>query len=120
MNFVQILECCPSELYDVISIIKFVINVIRWAIPIILILLCILDIAKIVTAGNIDDKIRLGEEIKLSDDDMIFISSDGITDMLLNDTLAKLFKDYPDRADGILKEVAKTWADDNCTVIMIK
>ena len=51
---------------------------------------------------------------------MIFISSDGITDMLLNDTLAKLFKDYPDRADGILKEVAKTWADDNCTVIMIK
>ena len=70
--------------------------------------------------GNIDDKIRLGEEIKLSDDDMIFISSDGITDMLLNDTLAKLFKDYPDRAEGILKEVAKTWADDNCTVIMIK
>ena len=58
MNFVQILECCPKELYDVVSIIKFVINLIRWAIPIILIILCILDLAKIVTAGNVDDKLK--------------------------------------------------------------
>ena len=58
MNFVQILGCCPKAISDVISIVKFVINIICWAIPIILIVLCILDIAKIVTAGNIDDKLK--------------------------------------------------------------
>ena len=59
MNFVQILDgCCPKAIGDVISIVKFVINLICWAIPIILIVLCILDIAKIVTAGNIDDKLK--------------------------------------------------------------
>ena len=50
--------CCPKAAFDVISIIKFVINIICWAIPIIIIVLCILDIAKIVTAGNIDDKLK--------------------------------------------------------------
>ncbi|MCR5209989.1 MAG: serine/threonine-protein phosphatase [Lachnospiraceae bacterium] len=69
--------------------------------------------------GNQNDKIRIGEEIKLSEDDMILICSDGITDLLLNNTLEKLFKQYPDQVDGILKEVAKTWADDNCTAIII-
>lgn len=59
MNFVQILDgVCPSELVDIIGIIRWVINIICWAIPIILIVLCILDIAKIVTAGNIDDKLK--------------------------------------------------------------
>ncbi len=58
MNFVQILGTCPSELIQVVKIIKWVINVICWAIPIILIILSILDIAKIVTAGNIDDKLK--------------------------------------------------------------
>ncbi len=58
MNFVQVLGTCPKDLYDIISIIKFVVNAICWAVPIILIVLCILDVAKIVTAGNIDDKLK--------------------------------------------------------------
>lgn len=58
MNFVQVLGCCPKAISDVIEIIKFVINGICWAVPIILIVLCVLDIAKIVTAGNIDDKLK--------------------------------------------------------------
>ena len=63
MNFVQILDeaamkACPSELVDVIGIIRWVINILSFAIPIILIVLSILDIAKIVTAGNIDDKLK--------------------------------------------------------------
>ena len=58
MNFVQILGACPPELSEIMNIIKWVINIICWAIPIILIVLCILDIAKIVTAGNIDDKLK--------------------------------------------------------------
>ena len=65
MNFVQLLtgttasgNCCPKEIADIVDIIKFVINLVCWAIPIILIVLCILDIAKIVTAGNIDDKLK--------------------------------------------------------------
>ena len=58
MNFVQILDACPEALVDIIGIVRWVINIICWAIPIILIVLCILDIAKIVTAGNIDDKLK--------------------------------------------------------------
>ena len=58
MDFVQILGRCPAELASIIGIVKWVINIICWAIPIILIVLCILDIAKIVTAGNIDDKLK--------------------------------------------------------------
>ena len=58
MNFVQILGACPAELAEIMKIVKWVVNVICWAIPIILIVLCILDIAKIVTAGNIDDKLK--------------------------------------------------------------
>ena len=58
MDYVQILGTCPPELVDILAIVKWVINIICFAIPIILIVLCILDIAKIVTAGNIDDKLK--------------------------------------------------------------
>jgi hypothetical protein len=55
---IQILGACPKDLADLIGIIKWVINLICWVVPIILIVLCVLDIAKIVTAGNIDDKLK--------------------------------------------------------------
>jgi hypothetical protein len=58
MNFFQILGSCPTEIADVMAIVKWVINIICWVIPVILIVLCVLDIAKIVTAGNIDDKLK--------------------------------------------------------------
>ena len=58
MDLVQILGKCPAELADIIAIVKWVINIICWVIPILLIVLCIFDIAKIVTAGNIDDKLK--------------------------------------------------------------
>ena len=58
MDFVQILGVCPEEIVTIVTIIKWVINIICWAVPIILIVLSILDIAKIVTAGNIDDKLK--------------------------------------------------------------
>ena len=58
MNLLEILTCCPKAAYDVVQIIKWVINILCFAIPIIIIILCVLDIAKIVTAGNIDDKLK--------------------------------------------------------------
>ena len=60
MNFVQILanEVCDGDFLAVLRIVRWVIDIICFAIPIILIILCILDIAKIVTAGNIDDKLK--------------------------------------------------------------
>ena len=58
MNFFQILGVCNEEFVAILRIIRWVINLICFAIPIILIVLCILDIAKIVTAGNIDDKLK--------------------------------------------------------------
>ena len=58
MNFAQILGTCPEALANIMSIVKWVVSIICWVIPIVLIILCILDIAKIVTAGNIDDKLK--------------------------------------------------------------
>ncbi len=58
MNFVQLLGTCPEGLADIMQIVKWVINLVCFVIPILLIVLCIFDIAKIVTAGNIDDKLK--------------------------------------------------------------
>lgn len=57
MDFIQVLAC-QKEFVDILRIVRWVVNIICFAIPIILIVLCILDIAKIVTAGNIDDKLK--------------------------------------------------------------
>ena len=58
MNLFQILGVCNGDFVAVLRIIRWVVNIICFAVPIILIVLCILDIAKIVTAGNIDDKLK--------------------------------------------------------------
>lgn len=58
MNFVQILGSCPAELATIMAIVKTIITWICIAIPILLIVLIILDLAKIVTAGNLDDKLK--------------------------------------------------------------
>ena len=57
MNFVQILDTC-SEIGPILSIVKWVLNMICWAVPILLIVFVTIDVAKIVTAGNLDDKMK--------------------------------------------------------------
>lgn len=57
MNYLQILGCSP-EFSTILALVKTVLNAICIAIPILLIVLIILDLAKIVTAGNIDDKLK--------------------------------------------------------------
>lgn len=58
MNIFQILGVCDADFVAILRIVRWVVNIICFAIPIVLIILCILDIAKIVTAGNIDDKLK--------------------------------------------------------------
>ena len=59
MNLFQILEeLCDADFITILRIVKWVFNIICWGIPIILIVLSVVDIAKIVTAGNIDDKLK--------------------------------------------------------------
>ena len=58
MNFVQIMATCDSDILGLLSIVKLVIRGICWVVPIVIIVLIILDIAKIVTSGNIDDKLK--------------------------------------------------------------
>ncbi len=55
MNYIQILDC-PPELISIMAIVRFVINAICIAIPIILIVLIILDLAQIVTSGKLEEK----------------------------------------------------------------
>ncbi len=56
MIYIADVGTCPKELADIFSIVKWVVTLICWAIPVILIVLCILDLAKIVTAGNANDE----------------------------------------------------------------
>jgi hypothetical protein len=62
MNFVQILDgaagACDSDVLAILAVVKFILNAICVAVPIILIVLIVLDLAKIVTAGNLDDKMK--------------------------------------------------------------
>ena len=58
MNFFQILGLCDTDFVSILRIVKWVFKIICWGIPIILIVLTVLDIAKIVVAGNIDDKLK--------------------------------------------------------------
>ncbi len=62
MNFVQILADttvgCDQDLLSLVSLVKLFLNILRWVIPIILIVLTTIDVAKVVTAGNLDDKMK--------------------------------------------------------------
>lgn len=58
MNFVQILDACSNDMKTILSLVQWALNLICWAVPILLIVLTTIDVAKIVTAGNIDDKMK--------------------------------------------------------------
>ncbi len=58
MNLVQFLAGCDTDFVSILKIVRWVINLICFGVPIILIILTIFDIAKIVIAGNIDDKLK--------------------------------------------------------------
>ena len=58
MNFFQILTMCDADFVSILRIVRWILRVICFGIPIILIVLTVLDLAKIVIAGNIDDKLK--------------------------------------------------------------
>ena len=58
MNIFQILAACDSDFVSILRIVRWVINIICWGVPIILIVLTVIDIAKVVISGNIDDKLK--------------------------------------------------------------
>ena len=56
MEFFQILACTDEDMKVLFGVIQTVMNVIRWVIPIILIVMGTMDIAKVVTTSNNDEK----------------------------------------------------------------
>lgn len=58
MDFFQILNVCDADFVSILKIVRWVLNAICFGVPIILIVLTVLDIAKVVVAGNIDDKLK--------------------------------------------------------------
>ena len=58
MDFLNILIKCTDDVKTILSVVKWAVRLICIAIPIVLIVLVILDLAKVVTAGNIDDKMK--------------------------------------------------------------
>ncbi len=57
MDLLQILVCDP-DLITIVGIVRWALRLICIAIPIILIVLVVIDLSKVVTAGNIDDKMK--------------------------------------------------------------
>ena len=59
MNFLQLLSYCDSEdVQTLINLLKTILNVICWAVPVVIIVLVTIDVFKVIAAGNIDDKIK--------------------------------------------------------------
>jgi len=58
MDFLNILITCTDDVRTILSVVKWAVRLICIAIPIVLIVLVILDLAKVVTAGNIEDKMK--------------------------------------------------------------
>ena len=54
MNLFQVLEIidCSEEILGLIGIVKFVLNLIQWVIPIVLVVLCTIDMFKAMTSGD--------------------------------------------------------------------
>ena len=62
MNLLQILGTVDKDLcrdyIKIVGIVKGAIKLICYAIPIIIIILTVIDVAKVATAGNVDDKLK--------------------------------------------------------------
>ena len=56
MEFFQILACTDADMKVIFGVIQTAMNLVRWAIPIILIVMGTIDIAKVVTTSNNDEK----------------------------------------------------------------
>lgn len=56
MELFQILACTDSDMKVIFGIIQTAMNLVRWAIPIILIVMGTVDIAKVVITSNNDEK----------------------------------------------------------------
>lgn len=52
MNFIQVLASCDSDIIVVLGVVRGIITIIQFAIPIILIVLGIMDLSKAVTAND--------------------------------------------------------------------
>ncbi len=58
MDYIQLLAGCDTDMLTILSVVKWVITWICRAVPILLIVLITIDVAKIVTAGKIDDNMK--------------------------------------------------------------
>ena len=59
MNLLQTLAIsCTSEMQTILGLVNTFLNIIRLVIPIILIVLAVMDVAKVVTNSNLDDKVK--------------------------------------------------------------
>jgi len=56
MENLKMLVECTSDLQTILGLVNTILNLIKWVIPVILIVMGTLDIAKIVISGNQDEK----------------------------------------------------------------
>lgn len=103
LSFLQILDeastgatFCTDEITAVLGIVRWVLNIICFVVPIILIVLVTLDVAKVVTAGNIDDKIKKEVTQKLVTR-IVF----AVIIFLIPTLVSFLFKSLPNAGTGL-------------------
>ena len=61
MNYLKLLadfNCTDPDVQKIVGLVKWVFNAICIAIPVIIIILIVIDVAKVATAGNVDEKMK--------------------------------------------------------------
>lgn len=61
MNYLKLLadfNCTDADVQKIVGLVRWVFNAICIAIPVIIIILIVIDITKVATAGNVDDKMK--------------------------------------------------------------
>lgn len=103
MDFFQILAGCPTDMQTIMDVVKIAMNVLRWIIPILLIILGTIDISKAVTAN--DDK-----QIKAAQKSFVTRLIYSIVIFLIPTLVSLIFSLLPDTTFGTNVE-GYSWKD---------
>lgn len=67
MNLLQTLAIgCTEEVKTILGLVNMILDLVRWVIPAILIVLAVFDIAKVVMNASLDDKVKKEATSKLT------------------------------------------------------
>lgn len=68
--------------------------------------------------GENEPEFSVGDSVELLDGDRLFLCSDGITDVCLDEELQSTLMESPEEIVERMKKISRTRSDDNCTIVL--